>query len=308
MYKTNLIFKFLFVLAIFTGFQSCGDDEEVIVDPVVEEKNIVGTATDDGRFTTLIAALNRTGLTSTLEGDGPFTVFAPTDDAFTALGVNLDDLSDDDLTGILLYHVFGASIESKDLAEGQTYATTANTKGPGDKQLSLLIEKSTDGVKLNNVATVTTADVSATNGVIHVIDAVLQPLDVVGHAAANSNFTSLVGAVSDAGLVETLSGDGPFTVFAPVNSAFEAISDVVAGLTTEELQGILTYHVAAGNVVSGDLTDGMEVPTVNTGKFTVTLGNPVTITDATGATATVLLTDVQGTNGVIHVIDKVLLP
>ncbi len=303
MYKINLMFRFLFILTIFAGFQSCGDDEEVI-----EEKNIVGTATDDGRFTTLVAALSRTGLASTLEGDGPFTVFAPTDAAFTALGVNLDDLSDDELSGILLYHVFGASIESKDLAEGQTYATTANTNGPGDKQLSILIEKTGTAVKLNNIANVTTADVAATNGIIHVVDAVLMPLDVVGHASANTSFTDLVGAVSSAGLVETLSGDGPFTVFAPVNSAFEDIALVVAGLTTEELSDILTYHVAAGNVVSEDLTDGMEVPTLNTGKFTVTLGDPVTITDASGATATVLLTDVQGTNGVIHVIDKVLLP
>jgi len=252
-------------------------------------------------------------LVSVLEGTGPFTVFAPTNAAFTAAGIDLNTISDEDLTKVLLYHVLGgAKIASGDLGEGQTYASTASTYGPDDTQLSVLIEKGSNGVVLNGTANVTTADVDATNGVIHIIDEVIMPLDVVEHASANSNFTSLVGALAaaDGGLVSVLQGDGPFTVFAPLNSAFAAIQSTVDGLSTAQLAKVLTYHVASGNVRSSVLTDGMSVGTVNAGEnFTVNIaGGEVTLTDAGGGVSKVLLTDVQATNGVIHVLESVIVP
>jgi transforming growth factor-beta-induced protein len=247
-----------------------------------------------------------------LEGTGPFTVFAPTNAAFDKAGIDVNTIDVATLTDVLLYHVLGgAAVKSTDLAAGQTYASTASESGPGDAQLSILIEKTGTAVKVNGAANVTSADVSATNGVIHVIDDVLLPLDVVGHAAANSNFTSLVGALGAAsgGLVGVLSGDGPFTVFAPLNSAFDEISAVTATLNADQLASVLTYHVVGGNVLSTDLEDGMEPVTVNGQKFTVNInGSTVTLTSSSGNEAGVVLTDVQATNGVIHVLDAVIIP
>ncbi len=302
--------KFLFLVFAIVMI-GCGDDgnEVTPVTPVEEPQTIADIATSNDDFSTLVSALSRVNLVETLQSDGPFTVFAPTNAAFAALGVDLATISDEDLTNILLYHVIGGNIASTDLADGQTYAGTA-AAGPSDHPLSMLIEKGSAGVKVNNVATVTTADVTATNGVIHIVDAVITPLDIVGHAAANSNFTSLVGALGAASgdLVSVLQGDGPFTVFAPVNGAFDAISEVTATLSADQLANVLTYHVASGNVKSGDLTNGLEVMAVNEQIFTVNIGDQVTLTDGTGEQSTVVLTDVQATNGVIHVLDRVILP
>ena len=163
---------------------------------------------------------------------------------------------------------------------------------------------------VNRNVTVTSPDIIASNGVIHVVNKVILPTDVVDIASNDDNFSSLVGALvaADGDLVNVLKGDGPFTVFAPVNSAFEEISTVVNGLSSSELSDVLQYHVVAGaNVRAGDLSDGMVVNTL-TGTFTVNIsGTSVTLTDESGATVNVIATDVQGTNGVVHVIDKVLL-
>jgi uncharacterized surface protein with fasciclin (FAS1) repeats len=311
--KKNLSFLgWALLLTLPFLFVACGDDDED-VDPTPVPMSIVEIASGDAQFSTLVAALQQADLVSTLEGTGPFTVFAPTNAAFTAAGIDLATISDAALTEVLLYHVLGgAKITSGDLADGQTYASTASTYGPDATQLSILIEKSSTGVVVNGSANVSTADVDATNGVIHIVDQVLLPLDIVGHASANSNFTSLVGALvaADGDLVTVLSGDGPFTVFAPLNSAFAAIQSTVDGLTTEQLAKVLTYHVVGGNVVSGALTDGQVVSTVNAPEtFTVNIdGGAVTLTDAGGGVSTVLLTDVQATNGVIHVLESVIIP
>lgn len=307
MKKLTFLFSFLMLALVATTFIACDKDD----DPQPQPQTIAEIAAADSQFSTLVSALNRTGLTSVLDGTGTYTVFAPTNAAFQALGVDLNALTDEQLKGILLYHVLGATVKAGDIADGQTYATTAAQTGPGGKQLSILIEKSASGVKINNSAKVTTADVSASNGVIHIVDAVILPLDVVGHAAANSNFTELVKALGAASgdLVNVLKGNGPFTVFAPLNSAFQEIEGVAATLTADQLSKVLTYHVVAGNVVSSALTNGMSVTTVNGETFTVNInGTTVTITDAKGGVATVVLTDVQATNGVIHVLNKVILP
>ncbi len=304
----NLLGLFL-ITFVAVSFVACDDDDDVT--PTPEPQSIVEIAVDNPDFSTLVAALSRVNLVSALEGDGPFTVFAPTNAAFDALGVDLNTISDEALTEILLYHVLGAEVFAGDIADGQTYVTTAAATAPGENQLSMLIEKSGGAVTINNAANVTTADVDATNGVIHIVDAVIMPLDVVGHAVANTNFSSLVSALGAANgdLVTVLSGDGPFTVFAPVNSAFDEIANVIATLSADQIATVLTYHVVGGaNVRSTDLTNNMEVTTVNTESFIVNLGNEVTIADNQGNTATVILTDVQATNGVIHVLNKVILP
>jgi transforming growth factor-beta-induced protein len=242
------------------------------------------------------------------DSEAELTVFAPTNDAFVALlselgATSLDDVPVGTLTDILLYHVIGSKAMSTDLASG--YFPTLSTFS--DNNLSMYIEVG-EGVTINGNTMVTAADIEADNGVIHVVDKVILPPSVVDIAIANENFSTLVSAVVKAGLVDALSGEGPFTVFAPTNAAFDALFAElgIAGiddLTAEELTPILLYHVVSGNVLSTDLANG-EVPTLKEGSsITVDLSSGVMINESN-----VVAADVQGANGVIHVIDKVLLP
>jgi len=164
------------------------------------------------------------------------------------------------------------------------------------------------GVKLNMSANVTVADVDVKNGVIHVIDKVLLPPSIVDLAIANESFSILVQAVVKANLVDALSAAGPFTVFAPTNAAFEALFATlgvsgVADLTAEQLTPILTYHVVSGNVLSSQLSAG-DVPTLNGESLSIAVSPAPSI----NGTVNIVATDVQGSNGIIHVIDQVLLP
>lgn len=308
MLKSVNLWGLLLLSTVIIGFSSCKKDEN---ETPTSEQTIVEVASKDPQFSTLVSALERANLVSTLEGAGPFTVFAPTNAAFTALGIDLATLSDAALTEVLLYHVFGGSIRAADIQEGQTYATTAAATGPGGAQLSMLIERTGSAVRINGSVNVTATDIITKNGVIHVVDAVILPLDVVGHALANSQFSQLTGALSSApgDLVSVLRGSGPFTVFAPLNSAFTAIAGTVATLTPEQIAKVLTYHVVAGaNVRSTALTNGQVVTTVNGATFTVNTTGGVRITDANGNVSNVVLADVQATNGVIHVLSAVLIP
>ncbi len=299
---------YLILASLLLSFTSCDKDDDIDSSIAL---SIVDIAASDAQFSTLVEALQRTNLASTLEGEGPFTVFAPTNSAFEQLGIDLSTLSDAELTNILLYHVLGAEVNSTAIQEGQTYVTTAATAGPGANSLSMLVEKGSNGIVLNGNISVTSADVEASNGLIHIVDGVITPLDVVGHAVANANFSELVNALSTASgdLVSVLSGAGPFTVFAPLNSAFEAVADVVASLDADQLSTVLTYHVVGGsNVRSTDLSNGMQVTTVSGQDFTIDLTNGTKVIDQSGAEANIILTDVQATNGVIHVLEQVIIP
>ena len=274
----------------------------------VELVDIPTVATGTGVHTSLVAAVVQAGLLETLQGDGPFTVFAPTDDAFADAGIDLSTFETDEeiaaLADILTYHVVAGSVLSTDLEDKST--TTAVN---GD---SLAFAVSADGVMVND-ANVVIADVLASNGVIHVIDKVLMPPieiepDIPTVAARTGVHTALVAALTQADLVTTLQGDGPFTVFAPTDDAFTAAGIDLSAFDTDEeiasLADILLYHVYSGAVNAADVTDGLTVTMVNgdDASFTVTDGT-VMIGDATVTAA-----DVTASNGVIHVIDKVLMP
>ena len=188
------------------------------------------------------------------ERDGPFTVFAPTDDAFAAAGIDLTTFDTDEenatLSDILLYHVVSGSVSASDVTDGM------NAEALNGDDLSFTV--SSDGTVMVNGATVTSADVMASNGVIHVIDTVLMPPadlgDIPTVAQGTGIHTSLVAAVVQAELLSTLQGDGPFTVFAPTDDAFAAAGIDLASLDTDEgkaaLTDILLYHVVAGEVPS----------------------------------------------------------
>jgi transforming growth factor-beta-induced protein len=271
------------------------------------DMTIAEYASTNANFSTLVQALTKANLVNTLNGEGNFTVFAPTNAAFnelfSQLGVTgIADLSAETLTPILLYHVLGEEKKSTMLSEGY-YSTLSPAEG---SYASMRITTS-GGVKINKETTVVTADVDVKNGVIHAIDKVLLPPTVVGQALSNDSFSILVQAVVKANLVSTLNGSGPFTIFAPTNAAFEALfSNLgitgIMDLTSEQLTPILLYHVVSGNIRSNQLTAG-SVTTLN-GSFNVTLSP----SPAINGTSNIIATDVQATNGVIHVIDEVLLP
>jgi transforming growth factor-beta-induced protein len=312
----NLISKISLVAILFGAtlfLSSCEDDkDDIIIDIPHTEKSVVQIASDDENFSLLVEALTKADLVSALEGDGPFTVFAPTNTAFenlfTQLGVNgIDDLSAEALTPILLYHVVNAKAISTDLSTG--YITTMNTTTPDNMGSSLLVSVDM-GVMLNGTSTVTTADLLGKNGVIHVIDQVLVQPSIVDIALSNPNFSILVEALVKADLVTALSATGPFTVFAPTNAAFEALFidlnvSGIADLTAEALTPILLYHVVGDNVNASEVMTGM-VPTLNTSaQLNIKVSDMgVMLND----NANVVVVDVQGSNGVIHAIDQVLLP
>ena len=279
---------------------------------------IVDIAVGAGDFNTLVAAVTAAGLAETLQGEGPFTVFAPTDAAFAALPEGtVEALLEDPagaLTDILLYHVVAGKVMSGDLSDGMTAETV---------QGAPITVGIADGVVTINEATVVVADIEASNGVIHVIDAVILPPaeeeaaaeeapaelgTIVDIAVGAGDFNTLVAAVTAAGLAETLQGEGPFTVFAPTDAAFAALPEGTVEALLEDPAGALTdillYHVVAGKVMSGDLSDGMTAETVQGAPITVGIvDGVVTINEAT-----VVAADIEASNGVIHVIDAVILP
>lgn len=301
--KFNLVPVMLILSVLF--FSSCNDDDDM---DVMGEKNIVEVAAEAGQFSILIQAAQKAGLAEYLSTQNDITVFAPTDAAFknllTDLGASsLDDIPVADLTNILLYHVVGTKAMSTDLQSGYlpTLSKSANNN------ISMYVNIS-NGVAINKNIKVTSADISAKNGVIHVVDKVILPPTVVNIALDNDNFTILVQAVVKAGLVDALSGKGPFTVFAPTNDAFNALFTQLGisginDLTAEQLIPILTYHVVSGNVLSKSLANG-NVGTLNPNKsLTVNITGGVKINDSE-----VIAADIQGSNGVVHVINKVLIP
>ncbi len=300
--KTQL---FLAAAAAVVVLASCSKDDDK------DTKNIVETAASDDRFEILTQALNKAGLTTALEGTGPFTVFAPTDDAFNALfdalGVSgIDDLSAEALTPILLNHVVSGKVTSSQIATG--YVATLNNTAPGGNLVKVYIQAGSS--VMVDASKVIVADVMASNGVIHAVDKVILPASVVNHAINNPTFSILVEAVVKAGLVEALSAPGPFTVFAPTNQAFTNLFATlgvsgIADLTAEQLTPILLYHVVSGNVTASQVTTG-SVPTLKEGSDINIVADGMGV--KLNGSSNVIVTDVQGANGVIHAIDAVILP
>jgi len=330
-------------------------------------------------LTQLVDALTQADLVGALSGDGPFTVFAPTNDAFDAISSTVAGLTKEQLAMVLEYHVIsGAEAKSTDLTDMEVLLPLFSGHSLG---VDLEEEGRVRIVGENNAVTVTMADVLCTNGVVHIVDAVLvpnlalaatadvdstcqeegtevsshneglakccssksrtnnrcrggvceihryccyycpgdmevgeaiaAPMSIVETAQATPELTQLVDALTQADLVGALSGDGPFTVFAPTNDAFDAISSTVAGLTKEQLAMVLEYHVISGaEAKSTDLTD-MEVllPLFSGHSLGVDLEEKgrVRIVGENNA-VTVTLADVLCTNGVVHIVDAVLVP
>jgi uncharacterized surface protein with fasciclin (FAS1) repeats len=308
----------MFLLIGAVAFVSCDDDD----DDVQPAQDIVQLLSDNSDFSLLVDAVTKAGLDTELTTDGPFTLFAPDNTAMQAFldaaGTNtIEDTPADVLEEVLLTHVLGGSITSGQLNTG--YGSTLNPADVDEAVFTTLFIEVNGGVTINGNAQVTNPDIAASNGVIHEIDAVISPPTVVTFATADENFTSLVAALTASGLttdfVDVLSGDGPFTVFAPTNAAFQALLntnpdwDSVADIPPSTLESVLRYHVSTeGNVRSEDLTDDMIVTTLSNESFTINLSGASVVIEGGGSNAEVVFTDIQAENGVIHVIDTVLLP
>ena len=291
-----------------TVLQACGgsDDEP--------QRNIVELAQNTPDLSILVEAVVAAGLAPTLS-TGSLTVFAPTNAAFAALlaelGLTKEALLANKplLTAVLTYHVLGSRVVRADVPLGKAITPVS---GGFFKIESANGLKITDG--RNRVTTITSTDIQASNGVVHLVDRVLLPADkdIVATAMAVPDFSILVEAVAAAGLVATLKGPGPFTVFAPTNAAFAALLAEL-GLTKEALLAntalltrVLTYHVVPARVLKAEVPVNTAIATVQGQSFTV---NPsLVITDQSLRTSRIIGTDVFASNGVVHTVDRVLLP
>lgn len=289
-----------------------GGDDDGVTGPTVVD---IAKAAPD--FSILVEALTAADLVTTLDGPGPFTVFAPTNTAFSALLTELnltkEQLFADKplLTRVLNYHVLTSRVRESAVRDRLGQPITTREGG-------FFKIEDTSGLKItdgrNRVTNITRNDIPASNGVIHVVDRVLLPADknIVQTAQATSDFSILVNAAVAANLVDTLSGPGPYTVFAPTNAAFGAalvelglsLGDLLAD--TARLSRVLQYHVVSGLVLKAQVPVGTPIATLEGATFTV--GPDLAITDQLGRRAQISATDILASNGVIHVIDKVLLP
>jgi transforming growth factor-beta-induced protein len=271
------------------------------------EQDIVTTAVEAGSFQTLAAALKAAGLVETLRAKGPFTVFAPTDEAFEKLPAGtvetlLRPENKGLLTSVLTYHVVPGSVTAERLVK-QNAAATVN-----GQRLDVKVEGSKVQV---DQASVVKADIACSNGVIHVIDQVLLPSSDTIPAVAEKagTFKTLLAAAKAAGLVDVLSGDKPLTVFAPNDDAFAklpagTIENLLKPENKDKLAAILKLHVVAGRVFSDDVLSKKELKSLQGGKLSASVKNGAAFVNG----ARLLSTDIDALNGVIHVIDTVLLP
>ncbi len=303
----------ILLLTSLTFFTSCDDDDND--NTPAANQNIVQVAQGNSNLSTLVAALTKyPDLVATLSGNGSFTVFAPTNTAFnnllSAIGqTSLDDVPEDVLKNVLQYHVVTTgALKASQLMAGDV--ETANTED--------ISVTTSGGVKLNGTVNVTTADVTTTNGVVHIVDAVLVPPSItpivgtiVAPAYFNKDFTTLIAAVkaADPSILTTLLSNGPsnkkLTLFAPTNEAFAA-----AGITTlpdeATLNSVLKYHVIDDEILAAELPSGSAtIPTLN-GDFY--LSNNGSAGVFINAKSKVVATDITGSNGVVHVINRTLVP
>ena len=309
--RNALILAGLATTAVITGCGSSDDPAPVAVSLDIVE---LAQATPDLSF--LVEAVVSAELVDTLKGAGPFTVFAPTNAAFAALltelGLSKAQLLADKalLKTVLTYHVLPAKVERAQVPRGKAVSTVQGS--------ILKVEASgtdltiTDG--RNRSARILATDIQAKNGVIHTINRVILPANknIVETAQALPQFSVLVEAVLAANLQGTLSGAGPFTVFAPTNDAFTAllaelnISKAALLADTALLTKVLTYHVLAGRVLKADVPVNTPITTVQGG--TISVSSTFVLADQRGRNSNITATDVLTSNGVIHVIDKVILP
>lgn len=307
--KNFMKFKTIFILTILLStFIACNDDD--VDNPLIDTMpDIAETAIATPDLSSLVAALTRANLVATVQGDGPFTVFAPTNDAFsTFLSENgfetLEDVPVDVLTQVLLNHVVAGENLSTALSTG--YINSSSTAGIGGRALSLYVDTS-DGVKING-STVTTADIEASNGVVHIVDSVIGLPTIVDHAINNAGLTELVGALTANGnttFTDLLSdAEGIFTVLAPVNDGFTAFTNP----NNNDINDVLSNHVISGAALAAADLSSAYANTAATNSDGDALSIYINTDDGVSfnGTSTVAIADIVATNGIVHAVDQVI--
>ncbi|MBY0487040.1 MAG: fasciclin domain-containing protein [Flavobacteriaceae bacterium] len=330
--KTNKLIICAFLAFFGLTISSCSNDDNP---QPTTDNTITGIASRTSDLSILVQALTKADLATTLQGTGPFTVFAPTNTAFTnfltANGyANLDAVPVAALKEILLNHVISGSKQSSQLQNNSYIKTLAKGTASSSNTLSMYVN-TTSGVRLNGVSSVITTspgatfDIIASNGVVHKVDAVIGLPTIITHAVANPAFSTLVTVVTSTAtngngfgdqtaVASALANATTKTVFAPTNAAFTAAttgSGFAVGATPAQVSKVLQYHVTtAGNVLAGSLTNGQIVPTITNPvqNLTIDLTSGAKISDTSTTKANIIVTDVQCSNGVIHAVDKVLQP
>jgi len=312
-FKKSILFIFTIIISV---FWSCTESEEKLVD-----NSIIGIISRTNDLSLLEDALNKTGLTETINSSSNYTLFAPTNMAFqnllTSLGVSsLNDLPVPQLKEILLNHLLNGRFLASDFTTG--YMKTLAKGGASDANFLNLFVNISSGVRLNGQASISIPNVLASNGIIHVVDEVITLPTVVTFASADPNFSTLVAALTrpdQPDFVSILSGTGPFTVFAPTNDAFSSLLTELGAETLDDipqftLENTLKYHVVSGsNLLSNTLANNQIIQTLQGQTFTVNIsGNNVSLKDSNDRVSGVIGVDVQATNGVLHILNKVLLP
>lgn len=292
-----IVFTLLLTLLLVT---SCSDDNNV--SGPNDDLNLVETAQDYGNFSTLLSIVEDLGLTGTLQNN-ELTVLAPTDEAFEALPDGLlESLTDEQLTEIITYHLIGGTVSSGDIGATQEAETLQGE--------SVYIRNTDISVIVNGTSSVALADLSATNGVIHAVDEVLLPDSygtIVDNAVKRYDLSTLVSLLDDQGLVSTLADeDAEFTVFAPTNAAFSALRTTLDLYTEDQVTNTLLYHVLGSAVQASQLSESQSVATLNDGEeILIELSDGVVTINGS---ATVQIVDIISTNGVIHIINDLLIP
>lgn len=301
--KTKTLLLALMAMVTFTSMGCKKEDDKNDVTPM-EKSNIIELAQENG-FNSLATALTITNLIDDLQGDGPFTVFAPTDEAFAALlaeigQTDINDVPVDVLEQILLYHVVPSNVMSTQITDGKL----ATLQG---EELTL---STMNGIKINDVSVVMPYDIEASNGVIHTVNQVLVPASVAQFvntilepAYFNSNFSKLVSAVVKANLASTLLEAEGITIFAPDNNAFNASGIDPEAIDVQTLAAVLTYHVVAAKVMSNEIP--AEAVTVNGNKLHFSL---VSSGNFINGNIQITSVDIEAGSGVIHLVDRVILP
>lgn len=303
--KTRSLLQAMFLLlSLSLVAVSCDDDDDNNTGP----QNIAQIVATNPNFSILNAAINRAGLGSALSS-GTLTVFAPDNAAFAAAGISeaaIPTLRTTFLDSVLKYHVLGSRVISTAVPVSDDVATLLGTQ--------LYASRNANGVFANGIK-VKSADIEASNGVVHVIENVLIPptRTIAQIATADTTFSLLVAAVTKAGLVGAISGAGNLTVFAPTNAAFRAAgfpnAAAIDAAPTATVLTIVSRHVVNTNVFASDLTEGGSLPTLQGGPLTVNLGPPrVRVTGSSATPSAIVAANIAATNGVVHVIDRVLLP
>lgn len=326
--KKNLKHGLLAMLA-FVSFAttSCSNDDD---DSTPAPKTITEIAQGNANLSLLVQALTKAGLAETLDNAGTYTVFAPNNDAFNAAGYTSAAIAalttPDEIAGlknVLLNHVIATKFTAAQLTTGYKKTLAVSAADAANGKIDIYIN-TTSGVKLNGGANVVTPNVNASNGVVHIVDKVIALPTIVTFVGADPNFSSLLAALTrpdqlDEGFATLLSGttSSPFTVFAPTKAAFDSLltelgpGTTLANIPEQTLTNTLKYHVKAGaNVLSSSLSNNLPVSTFLGQNFTIEI-LPTTgaqIRDASNRVSKIVAVDVQSNNGVVHVIDKVLLP